>query len=395
MPQLIPSPSSSLAQDNYNLALILPYDPAIKIGKRLKDGLKEYLFLVMATEEAMNALKESEFYLFDPLVGENACQIRAVKLAKIFSEGAYDPETVLDAILRVKNRLNELLEDAKLSQVEEISLKDLIEKENLAVTLNYREAFLIKSYILSKVKVSRPSKNENPLVKNEYTDAKKIKELNGVGTMFAENLVKHLRERVALHSVAFVQQIAPGRDEMVSEKFMFSHRGLHCLPCFWMSRTLMHHALSCQIPIVLVAEQKAKNRNFETIQKIAIAYKPTSEGYVEVPLSSLDENVPALFLLGSTCKDFEELPDQETWKKELVEKCPIDLILAYAATHRQYPDPSVEGDLLEKVNDKEYEFYKQKAEEWGCSSTNPSRFFLAHAFCDKLANLQKHITLSS
>ena len=65
------------------LSVLLPYNAAEKTGERLGDGLREYLLLLTMTEDAMQALQKGELSLFDPLVGENACQIRAVKIALI------------------------------------------------------------------------------------------------------------------------------------------------------------------------------------------------------------------------------------------------------------------------------------------------------------------------
>ena len=84
------------------LTSLLPYDPNVKKGKRLKDGLKEYLLLLLAAEEAFLSLLRGNLEYLDPLVGENACQIRALRLALILLEEPLDTQTLLENIDRSK-----------------------------------------------------------------------------------------------------------------------------------------------------------------------------------------------------------------------------------------------------------------------------------------------------
>lgn len=381
-------------QEQHLLSHLLPYDPSVKVGPRLKDGLKEYLLLLASTELAIQSLQQGELAKFDPLVGENACQIRAVKLALIIKKFSFDTGRLLEKIAELKIKVEELLNHGRFE--EQISLRDVLEGEGLNFEIDYSILFLIKSYSLSVVKVPRPFKSELPLVKNESTDSKKLKEISSVGSMFADNLVTNLREKLSASSVVFIQGLVKdwcSMDpcvEMVSDKFSVYHRGLKCIPCYWTTRVLMKEALNHSIPVVMIAEQKAKDRNYETVRKTSIFFQPTSYGYKQVDQSLFDPNEPAVILLGATCRNDEELPDNQDWIEELLEYSPDDLILAYAASHRQYPD-SAKDALVKEIQDTEYNDYKSKANEWGCSSENPSRFFLSHAFCDRIGNIQSHM----
>jgi len=44
--------------------------------------------------------------------------------------------------------------------------------------------------------------------------------------------------------------------------------------------------------------------------------------------------------------------------------------------------------LLSLLSDQDYKYHKIQSEKWGCSLDNPSRFFLAHAFCDEIGNIE-------
>jgi hypothetical protein len=373
------------------LSQLLPYEPSSKSW--IKDGLKEYLVLLVAAEQTVLSLHREELKNFDPLVGENACQIRALKLALVISECSFDLERLSRDVRAAKLRAEQLLMS---ETIEASSLGDVLVHHDLEVSINENEAFLIKAFLLSSVKTSKSTKEEMPLVKSEYTDTKKIKELGPVGSMFADNLVKKLRRKLAAISVKFVQKIGKNLScfkdslHMVSDEFIMNHKGLDTLPCYWTAQVLMRQAMEKQIPIVLIAEQKAKDHNYATIRKTALFFESTEEGYEQVSTSSFDPSKPALILLGTTCRNFNDLPEHDIWVNELLEHSPTEMILAYAATHRQYPDET-KDHLFENNQDRDYLYHKEKAHEWGCSQENPSRFFLAHAFCDKIKNIPLHV----
>lgn len=375
------------------LSELLPYDPSIKTGNRLEDGLKEYLLLLVATELAIHDLHSHKWENFDPLVGENACQIRAVRLALILSHCLLDLDSLLGRTLQAKVIIENVLSRLSTLNHKKTSLKTFLEQEFVNIRLTADEFFLVKSYILTRTKVSNPFDSNKPLVKNERTDEKKIKDISAVGSMFASNFISFLREKLSKSSVAFVRKLSKqlysgSHIDKVLEDFSVTHRGLQCLPCYWATRVLLDHALQHRIPIVLSVQQKAKDLDYKEIQKVTLFFQATSEGYQVTERASLDPLAPALVLLGNSCRELALLPDKEQWIQELLEYGPVDLVLAYAAAHRQYPDESKDY-LVTELNDQGYQDYKMKANEWGCSLENPARFFLSHAFCDKIENIKE------
>ncbi len=386
--------SLSSYQRNFLLSQLLPYDPEVKIGTRLSDGLKEYLLLVTSLEQVLEKLSSQDIKSFDPLVGENACQIRAIKLALILTNYPINYPTLLPRVRLINLKCRAYLNDVANLVKKEASLKALLQKENLEIKLTSNELFLVQSYLLTKVKILKPIKEETPLIKNEYTDTKKIKEISQVGSMFADRLVKKLREKLSEASVRFVQELADHSEseqdlkEMVSERFVVNHRNLKCLPCFWMTRILMEAALAYKTPIVVLAQLKSIDRNYEIEQEVSLYFEPTPSGYQLVSPSALNISTPAIVLLGSTCREFRNLPSISEWTKELTECGPVNLMLAYAANHRQYPNINAPQELIiQKTEDKEFKYYKTKAVEWGCCTKNASRFFLAHAYCNSIGNI--------
>lgn len=387
----------SLDQDHQFLSHLLPYDPSVKTGERLKDGLNEYLLLLNLTEQAMHALQKGDLHLFDPLVGENACQIRAVKIALIISDSQVNIERILDDIQLSKTRITEFLGNTSNFSNIEISLSQFLEHEKIDIAISGDDRFLIKSFILTRTKVVQPFfKVGKPLVENAFTDSKKIKEIGQVGSSFSCELVKNLRKKLSASSVDFIQELARDSNpaesstKLLSDQFLTVHNGLKCLPYYWATRALMNHAESNNIPIALLAQQVAKDQDYKVIENTEIFFQSTPHGYKEICRSLLDPETPVLVLIGSTCRNLSELPTIEDWTSELLEQSPVDLVLAYAAAHRQYPDES-QDQLPQTMSDKDYEYHLTKSLEWGCSLENPSRFFLTHAFCNKIKNIGANV----
>lgn len=369
-----------------SLSHLLPYDPASKL--RLKDGLKEQFFLLTVTKDAIESLQRGELTSFDPLVGENSCQIRAVKIALIANHCFSSPQKLAKEIDSLKTKITELSNANNISK-NEISLKDYIEKEQLDIFLSEDEIFLLESYILTKTKITKPFDTQKPLVENASTDTKKIREISDISSSFANELVKKLRKDLSARSVTSIQEMASDpTKEIVSNEFIVMHNGLQCLPYYWLTRIVMQQALKHNIPIILVGEQIAKDQNFATIQQTSIFFKATPERYHVTSRDSLSPQTLALILFGKTCKNYNELPEKQTWIQQLKDHDPMDFILAYAAAHRQYPDESKDS-LLDNIEDENYTDHKMKAEKWGCTIKNPSLFFLSHAFCDRVENIEE------
>jgi hypothetical protein len=376
---------------------LLPYETNEKSGERFADGLNEFLLLLVLARESIEVFHRGELFHFDPLVGENACQIRAVKIALVLRDPRIFAENLFRSIESSIRKIEFILSSGRIITDPDISLADFLEQHNLDISLCGDQLFLIKSFILTKTKVVRPFfKPERPLVENAYTDSKKIKDIMKVGSSFSGELVKKLRKKLSARSASFVQELAEELEHEEAEvrplleEFSSFHNGLHCLPYYWATRVLMIQALKNEIPIAMLARQLARDQDYKVVENITIFYKATPEGYEEVSADEFHPETPVMVLIGSTCRDAIELPSRDIWKKELIAQCPTDLVLAYAAAHRQYPDES-KAEILQGLKDQNYEYHKMKAQEWGCSLDNPYRFFLTHAFCDKIKNIHRHI----
>ena len=385
--------SDNVQETEHFLSDILPYKTCVKIDSRLNDGLKEYLLIIIAAEQAITELSLGNFASFDPLVGENLCQIRAVKMALAFINCSFNTETLLENIRIAKAKIDDALENFEKIDKKSHSLKSILESENCDVSITPVEKFLIRSFILTKIKIKKPDHLSNPLVNNDATYKNKIKEFSDVGSLFAKNFVNHLRKKLASSSVNFIQEISrqyhPTNPDakMVSHDFIFDHFGLKCVPCYWASRVALRQAFLHKAPLVLLVNQKATDQAYAIVEKAELYFEATSNGYKITCPTKLNPESPALVIAGNTCREARHLTSKESWINELLQYAPEDLTLTCCAVHRQYPDNS-KDHLFSDNSDQNYNHHKQKAHEWGCSLENPSLFLLAHVYCDKIKNIK-------
>lgn len=374
------------------LSHLLPYDPAIKKQSRLKSGLNETLLLLVAAKESIEAFQRGELSKFDPLVGENSCQIRAVKIALIASKKSFDTKALLDEIDRSKKILIKILESVDHTPPCERTLKCFFELHDIDIFMSKDAIFLIKSYILTKTKLVLSRADTISFLRSEKTAPLRIKEFGDVSRTFIEALIKKLRTILSESSVVFLHELSKCEllvEQKIESKIRdntISHKGLLCTPFYWMTKVIMHKVFMSKIPIILSVEQLAQDLKYKTLGKTSIVFYPTDSGYKVVGRDFLEKDQPVMVFTAVSCRDSSGFLDKDNWEKELTEQDFTDFVLACSAAHRQYPDPEKEH-LVYGFQDENYLFHREKAYEWGCHKDNPSRLFLTHIYCDNTSHV--------
>ena len=93
-------------------------------GDAATQGLKKYICLLKIAQEAFTAFQQGNFKEFDALVGENACQIRAVKVAMIASKKLVDPDPLVKSIKQRLEKLPKELPTSAGSESEKLKSKN-------------------------------------------------------------------------------------------------------------------------------------------------------------------------------------------------------------------------------------------------------------------------------
>lgn len=254
---------TSLVIKEFFLSELLPYEPSLKTNGSLRAGFKEYKLLLAATQQAMSAVRNGDLEQFDAVVGENACQIRAVKIAMAFPKYLVAIESIQARIETAQEKIKKLSQSLDVLMTSGISLQTLFEKEGLDIALTSDELFLVESFLLSTAKTVKASKASSPLCRNDAADPKKLKQFEkDVSSNFTENLVRKARRLLSTASVEFVREQAESLNDdklkrMCSKDFTITYNSWPCTPMFWTYKTLLLSAQKAGIPLVIWAKFQA------------------------------------------------------------------------------------------------------------------------------------------
>ncbi|MBS0620640.1 MAG: hypothetical protein JSS61_04175 [Verrucomicrobia bacterium] len=259
--------SGLVVQKNF-LSELLPYEASTKINGSLRAGLKEYSLLLEATKQAMMAIQSGDLEQFDAVVGENACQIRAVKIAMAFPRYLEVVESVQAQIAIAQQKVEKLSQSLEPFMSSGVSLQTLLESQGLDIALTAEELFLVESFLLSVAKTVKASKASSPLCRNDAADPKKLKQFGkDVSTSFTDNLVRKTRKLLSIASVGFVREQAKSLgdkelEEMSSDRFTVSYNSWPCVPMFWTYKTLLLAAQKMGVPLVMWAKFLSKDMEY-------------------------------------------------------------------------------------------------------------------------------------
>lgn len=259
---------NSLVTERNFLRELLPYEASTKINGSLRTGLKEYSLLLAATKQATLAIQSGDLEQFDAVVGENACQIRAVKIAMAFPRYLGAIESIQAQIEIAQQKIEKLSKSLEVLMKSGVSLQTLLQEQGLDVTLTADELFLVESFLLSVAKTVKASKASSPLCRNDAADPKRLKQFEkDVSTSFTENLVRRTRQLLSIASVRFVREQAKSLgdeqlEEMSSDRFTVSYNSWPCVPMFWSYKTLLLAAQKMGVPFVVCAKFLAKDMEY-------------------------------------------------------------------------------------------------------------------------------------
>jgi hypothetical protein len=381
------------------------YDPAQKKYAELKKGLVEYQFLLSITSAAVQHLKKGDLEQFDALVGENACQIRAIRIAisaKLILSSRLD-----DIFNRVNTITKKIEELSQLSSInflmqEGVSLLEVIERHSLDVLLTPDELFIIQSYLLCEARLFLPEGEFlSSLFRIEKCSAKLMQnKYPYLSYSFIGKLTDSLRIRLSQTSADFVRKIAseladPLLVRMVSSEFEIIHNGLTCIPAFWSFKTLFTFAIKVRLPLVFHAKFLSEGGGgYQVIDEDLLYFKTcdTSGVYMTCDFTKLDPLTPVCVIEGALRplqrKGITLL--KKRWRKSIEKRSPIEVLLAAAADHRQYPDPT----RGVPIKNEEYDCFKHIASKDGFALLNPTTFFVRHIYSTCLSNIIKKVDSS-
>lgn len=368
------------------LSSLLPYDIQNKKHEDLKKLTHEYLFLISVLIESMEDFNNRNFKNFDALVGENACQIRAVKIICIYENSTVNCLALINRACQIQETIKNLekISDFFRLMPQKTTFYDLLKMYNLNLTLCSDAIFLVRAWLLTKAKkISSNFPTVLNLCLTERIDPKNIQNMGEISYSFADKLLSKSKKSLSLESVNFIKNYASTSGDLslqanLSNKYTILHNGyLTCIPMFWTYKAILKLIDGLKVPVILKCHLLKKDGERKQVFISSTEDQNKCSYFLDKPIFVVEgvALIDEVFILNET-----------DWKNIILKYSTSDIILAAAADHRQYPDQNFDG-LFELYSDLELQFFKKMASNEGFSLKNPSKFFIRHVYCQTLKEL--------
>lgn len=373
---------------------IYPSDINVEMtSKILKSALDNYIILTEIVLEAFKHLQEAHLSLFDALVGENACQIRAAMFYHIYTQNKYKVENYTSKIIELQN----LLKNLNIGNKKQ-SLKKILETTKLDIQLPNFIIILALSHVLTITKTSlfilnKSQNNQFELVIKENNQQKSLNKIKfNVTNAFSEKLTKLAKKELSKYSVQYVKEEllsvdGPSSRLFPDEYIKVNPLGLSTLPAYISMNILLKGAISKKAPLVV---------NIQMIDEVipaltnhlTILYQcDATHNYVANEKGSIADDSAALVLEAFS---IDTHLSKEVFKDMITSKDLInDIILPFFATHHQYS--GIEDENVNySFSDSEFDKQKNKAFELGVCKANPKLCCFYHIYCDTIEQQLSH-----
>lgn len=369
-------------------------------ASELPDILQNYLSFLKLCDEALDKFIHGQ--MPDPVVGENACQIRAVMLAAILNkEGIQErlkqnQSLLKDHIQQIQFRQLILKQinnsETKTKKIE--PFKEYLRGQNALIEISEELAVIISCYVLSETKIVEYTPNNFGVpTRHERILAKNFSKSKDILPNFADTIIKIAQKRLSEMSVSYVQRLGlqfllsakEPSGTMVFDNFVKTdERHRKITPCYPTMRLLLKGLYRDKIPILLRIEQFLKGQSKPYGILSMVFGNEGAEDYtlLKEPAQHLQKG--AVIFHAKSITDIKQSAVDISVK--ISNYTVTKAILSAMAAHPQYgcddryrpEDPLCEKD-------------RQLAQEWGTCKENPSLFIPEHIYYRSHAAIKQEL----
>lgn len=373
--------------DSISIAQLMPINCTEKMdGKGVKNKLSNYSGLMGLTHTAISAFLNGD--LPDPLVGENACQIRAA----LYTDLAQDQEIVIELkkVCEMLEKNSGPLAKAVVGKTRS-SLMDVLGENHLDLCIPQGIGSIVCSilfgHILTVTKVSLLTIEKVEVSLKESNDPKLLK---GISTGFAKDLIKESRKSLADRSIKYLRSeacllpMSPKIKSLIAimeTEVLSDPLGLQTAPLLAGMQIILASMKKHHTPIVL----KDRMIDVEGIDAgtVSMVFEPTGkDGEYEAVenLSAVKKDRAGVIV---EAVSISEKPCDNKQLATSIIKIGIEtIILANCAAHPQYGG-SNKG--VEPPQTEEREALKEIALQEGLCDRNPKLCRIYHIYGRHLA----------
>lgn len=374
--QKIQEPQTQVEKIIYSYATslvdLLPVSDELFSASQLSAALKQYLDVIRLSQEALANYKK-----LDPLVGENACQIRAAMFTEILNKPCINDE-VNSTLARLREHARDV--EALLNRIPDkkgqiATLKSFLVQNEAFFDISEDIAVIITSHILTENKTIETRNNKNNLpVRVEKIPADIFSKTKGLSGRFAASLIKLTQTRLSELSVIYVQRIAlrmlVDRTEKTAAVFAFNRVKVDeyrrkSMPFYHTMRLLLTELFKNKVPLVLRVKQMIIGHSKHYGKLTLIFENKGKDKYSASKLTLEHLGRGAIFFHAKSMTD--KMQPTELLREKFLMQPVEEYILSASADHPQ-----------EEMNDESFWEYRRKAHEWGTCHDNPSLFMVQH-----------------
>lgn len=383
---------------HYTLLDLLPYKQDILLSEkflvtRLVALSRYFLNEISETIYAINVTQNTSH--FDPHVGENLCQIRAVQLLDFLAKDKthFAPEL---ALIQVKvTQCLATLNNIDISAIEtHQTLSNVLKSLNLIFPLGKSLYTLILMRFLTNFRVCND-------LDNMIIDYDNMTMRLGLSKNLCRRLIHHHQKQLSALSCEFVLDLSLDISPKLTNLLrLITHQDEDArttLPCFLVMKVLMHYLTKNQTNILLVIKH-TKSHEFTNL---LYQYDNASQCYQRLTNPDANALRPHCLVIHGVTQTSLNL------ETEFLRECDnvgiLNILMGNMATHPQYSGRKLVGlknnpflplniccdpDITTYASQLEEEFLqlKELGTAHGCTEKNPDLFFIRHIFIDTLQN---------
>jgi hypothetical protein len=365
-------------------------------GKIVKQGIDNYFGFLEIFQKALLSFVMNELRDFDPLVGENACQLRGY----IFATIANDHKLKTEAFKYIE-QINEILnkiEFLKIDTGKNNAIGHILSENKLDIKLPLVYQFIALSYFLTITKTSliTPAKDQESsqvfLLIKEDTKKNKFSVINPrVSSNFSEKLDLFARKRISELSIQYIQEqlsFSPISDkekllEWTTESFLKKTLiGLNTIPALYSTEIILKLTWLKKTPIILKI-RRINSIDAKEIDICTLLYMPDLNSFkynLKIPTAEKDDIQNCSAIICEAVSIAEPLCNVNEFLQEISKKDFVTMVLSFMAAHPQYCADLKNFSWPE--NDKYLNNFKQIAIEEGFCKQNPKLCHIYHIYAD-------------
>ncbi len=372
----------------------------------LKGLLKKACFVYTIMHEAIASLRQRRLTDFDALVGDRACQIRALFVARFATAYFSSPSmhTELCALQRtLMRKIRVMQRELERTDTLRQSVTTASVLEPLEIEVPERLIHMAMAYLLTKTKEKGETSSECPQCATQVTHCYKehtnyeLANLASIGMTRTQIcvIVDAIKIQMSRISCTYVAQEAAELSseltlpvlEMLSGAHLYTSSNGRCeVPFFATVAVVFQSVIRHNLPVLIKVRRAVHNVVCtQDVYDEVFCLKPVEGELRRVVPTNEDMNKPCIVIEAQRNAALLEGETVEQYRTRLTQANMMDVILMNAAHHPQYTDRSAElsGTELERAP---LRALSSRAEQEGCCQENQRLFCISHIFADTLAN---------